>query len=231
MIVMISFRPTPKILGETVGEQLDNGNEFVVVRDAGFMHNSDIRQFAREATEQLGQLSLSGSGVDQTDVWSLDEAKSKPSRVDYHTDNPHYPSPERYVGFWCVSSANDGANVLLNSADFLEELHKNDKELAELVVKKPVEFRYGDTQYTGTIFSPEDGQLRLGRYATHEDDKLLIERVSAIIDREGSATTRKIQLSPGDVMFFNNHKLLHGREPYRRERSSTPRLMLRTRVI
>ena len=217
--------------------------DYVVLRNLGFnrLPEESRDESIRDLCLRAGALSMSGTDV-KTDVWYLDETKSKPGSVPYHTDNPHFTLPEQIVGFWCVqSSGNGGENLIVSGADIVNWLDLNKikdstgQSFSQRVTSERVLFGYGSRSVSSTIYDEETGIFRLGNYASDEETKKLVTELSGVIEQgRDTIPAKKILMEPGDVLFFNNHTHLHARDPYVSNSQTSPvekRLVLRTRII
>lgn len=229
---MYRFGPnaTPKDIGLYVAEQFEGGALHVHLQDVPFAHLEDAAQeaYIREASSFIGPLTLS-TAEPTSDVWRLDSAASpSSSRIPYHTDNPFYEKPEKYVGFWNVkSSAAGGENVLLPLRTILEETPQFGviAGILKIAQARQVTFQHGKNRATGNIIDADKDLIRFDARYIDEHNTGLASILTSLL--EGQALTgTSLKLAEGDVLFFDNHRLLHARQPY----SDAGRVNIRVRI-
>jgi alpha-ketoglutarate-dependent taurine dioxygenase len=220
----------PENIGEYIAEQFDGGALYVHIQGVPFSHLESGAQeaYIREASSFLGELSLSNTEA-TSDVWRLDSSSSPNSgRIPYHTDDPFYERPEKYVGFWSVnSSVTGGENVLLPLRTILEATNTA-PETAEILAEaraRRVVFSQGDNQAASRIIDTNSQTVRFDARYIDEPDTDLARRMTMILEGQ-TFKPEIIKLAEGDVLFFDNRKLLHARQPY----SDKTRTNIRVRV-
>jgi alpha-ketoglutarate-dependent taurine dioxygenase len=220
----------PENVGEYIAEQFDSGALYVHLQGVPFSHLESGAQeaYIREASSFLGELSLSSTEA-TSDVWRLDSSSSpSSSRIPYHTDNPFYEKPEKYVGFWNVnSSVIGGENVLLPLRTILEATNtapKTAEVLAEARARQVV-FLQGDNQAASRIIDTNNQTVRFDARYIDAPNAGLAHRMTMILEGQ-TFKPEIIKLAKGDVLFFDNRKLLHSREPY----SDKSRINIRVRI-
>ncbi len=134
---------------------------------------------------------------------------STPSSVPFHNDDPR----ARYIGWFCVEQdEHSGESQYIDSRRALKRLNESDLHLLEetfvkcpgtdgVVSKHPVLFkREGERQ--GFYFAP---------WLVEESDKSTTALLNLTTALRQTARV-KIRLRPGEMIFIDNHRLLHGRD-------------------
>lgn len=232
MTIHIAEAMPPKEVGSLVADQFTDGAEFVHLQGLAFhrMEDAERADYIRTASQVIGRLTLSNSEPD-SDVWRLDRATSPSiNRIPYHTDSPYYQQPEKVVGFWNVKSSDDGGeNVLLPVANLLDwaSASPEARDLVDELNATPVEFAAGAHQATGPMLEADRSTARFDkRYILGEASAKLALRFSQLLEGQ-ELPSRSIKLAEGDVLFFDNERLLHAREPY----SNPDRVSYRVRIL
>jgi len=164
----------------------------------------------------------------------------------YHSDSPQWEKVPDYVGTFCVNPAKKGGTNKLLSAYTIHNklLYKNEGLLKILYnnfhFDKRGEFKKNES---ATVFEPifeyKDGKLSFRYLRDYIDgghklqNKPLSERqmmVLNIIDESlgDEDLALSYDIKSGDMLFFNNHRVIHGRtsfEDYEEERLK--RLLIR----
>jgi hypothetical protein len=142
--------------------------------------------------------------------------------LDFHTDNPTWS----ILGWYCVEQdEHAGSSLLLDLGDVdrnftPEELRElaaieiylpvRDAAWNETAVRVPLLSRHGDAWHTYWVpwLVVEDFQM---------EHSALLDRFRQWLRRKESAELIELRLQPGESLFINNNRMLHGR------RSLTPR--------
>ncbi|WP_417451624.1 TauD/TfdA family dioxygenase [Kordiimonas sp.] len=132
-----------------------------------------------------------------------------------HSDSTYMPRPHELVAFQCVIAAREGGeNTMVPVDDILSHLSEEDR----VRLMEPV-FPFG--RFRDAILGQVNGQAIVRYYraqidraaadgaAMHADDIALLDRFDALLDR--LATKLTFSLSPGEAVFMNNARVLHGR--------------------
>ena len=165
----------------------------------------------------------------------------------YHTDSPHWTNVPDLVGLLCVNQAKKGGTSKFVSAYTIHNqlLNEQKDKLKTLYEKfhfdKRGEFKINESQ---TVFEPifafKDNKLfcrflndyivaghEIQNYPLSELQKTSLQSLEKISKNENNVLS--YDLKPGDMIFFDNHRILHGRtmfEDY--EDESKRRSVLRT---
>ncbi len=132
-----------------------------------------------------------------------------------HTDSTYLPRPHELVAFQCVIAARDGgANTMVPVDDIVKALSEGDR--ARLM--EPV-FPFGRVDDAVLKEGPKGVSVRyyraqIDRAAADgkplaDGDIALLDRFDALLDR--LAGRFEFTLEPGEAVFMNNRKVLHGR--------------------
>ncbi|NJN46258.1 MAG: DUF971 domain-containing protein [Candidatus Competibacteraceae bacterium] len=205
------------------------------VRDYGF---TMLRDVPTEPGMVLEVVKLFGY-VRETNYGRLFDVKVTPNPTNLaytglalpsHTDNPYrHPVPTLQV-LHCLSNSIDGGdNTLVDGFFVAEVLRRDAPEKFDLLAKTPVKFRYlskdTDLQHKTTIIET-DARSRLK--AIHfnsrsiqpfyvEPDKMkdfysAYQAFGRLL--EDGAHKITLKLDAGDVLLFDNQRILHGRSGY-----------------
>lgn len=231
MAIHIAETTPPEDIGLLVAEQFANGADFVHLQGLPFHHMEDMARadYIRTVSRPIGELTLS-NGDPGSDVWRLDQTTSpSTNRIPYHTDSPYYQHPEKLVGFWNVKSSDDGGeNVLLPVVDILDwaSTSSEARDLIDELNATSVQFVAGEHRATGSMLETDRGTARFDkRFVIGEEAVKLALRFSQLL--EGQELGRPLKLAEGDVLFFDNERLLHARERY----SNPDRVSYRVRLL
>jgi len=220
----------PEEIGHLIAEQFAEGVPYVHLRDVPFtrLEAAEQTMYIRRASEMIGELSLS-SGDPTSDVWRLDTVTSpSASRIPYHTDNPFYKLPERFIGFWNLKSSMEGGeNVLLTVDNLLEQLGclPDGNELIDELETHQVTFAHDLSEAVHPILDTRQEVIRYDRRYADAQSVQLADRFTQILE-SGRLRGHVIKLAEGDVLFFDNYRLLHARESY----TDLGRVSLRVRI-
>ena len=158
----------------------------------------------------------------------------------YHTDTQYFENPERYMSLWCINPDKDGGGVsgLVDGRKVIEEIQRKYGEDTIKTLSDPVyPFRVpsvftakgGDENtevYYGAIINLNELNKPLIRYRKETLDKgmrasgfiLNTAQERALSLLEEVLNDKKLEfaylLREGDVMFANNHELLHNRSHF-----------------
>ena len=167
----------------------------------------------------------------------------------HHTDSPQWKNVPDWLGLFCVNNAKKGGtNLFLSAYTIHNMILKERKNLLNLLYErfhfdKRGEFKEGESP---TVFEPifeyKEGRLRF-RYlrnyidAGHDVQNQPLSKSQkealALLDnltRDENIILR-YDLKPGDMVFSDNHTILHGRTGFEdHDDENLKRQMLRTWV-
>lgn len=155
----------------------------------------------------------------------------------YHTDTQYFENPEKYVSLWCISPDKDGGGIsgLIDGRKIIEKVaNMYGKDVIDTLsypvypFRVPSVFTAGGTDldveiYYASILNTADTKQPLIRYRKETLDKgINAEKVSlnnsqkhalACLEKVINDTSLEFTyfLKKGDVVFINNHELLHKR--------------------
>ena len=162
-----------------------------------------------------------------------------------HTDTQYFSEPEPYFGLFCIKPAKDGGGMsqVIDSRVVLNNLSEVDGEDLLTELARPFPFRVPNiftkdpyNQVPEITWAP----IISSNGIRYRKDTLISalsvdgvsvpdSQLSALESFEealGRAPITNYKLGAGDVLFVNNHRLLHGRTAF----EDADRLMLRVRV-
>lgn len=152
-----------------------------------------------------------GSVTQKTEV-RLDDQSNQyphcPEKVPFHTDHPEVPT----VGWHCISQdADDGTSLLIDTKSIVDKMSEE-----ELQVARGIQLRMFHRETTRSLFNKEPYcfywlPVIVGEFLekANESESACIERIYALIEEEEQI---RIRLAPGEALFVNNNRMLHGRE-------------------
>ena len=153
------------------------------------------------------------------------------ARIGMHTDNPYRDPVPGLQLLHCIANETDGGeSQLCDGFAVAEKIRTNDPAAFDLLSTMPVTFRYldagdSDIQYRGPLIRLDSmGQVVEVRYNSRSASafdmpvEILPEyyrayRVMAEALHDPGARI-EFRLGPGDLMIFDNQRVLHGRSAY-----------------
>ena len=165
----------------------------------------------------------------------------------HHTDSPHWKDVPDYVGLFCVHNAKKGGtNLFLSAYTIHNKIVKEKNELLHIFYEKfhfdkRGEFKDGESPTVfESIFEFKDERLYF-RYLRNYIDtghdiqnqplSKLQEEALTYLDNlmRRDEMIMRYDLKPGDMVFSDNHWIIHGRTPFEdHDDKNMKRLMLRT---
>ncbi len=150
----------------------------------------------------------------------------------YHTDSPQWTDVPDFVGLLCINPAKKGGiNKFLSAYSIHNEINKKDPFLLDLLYSrfyfdKRGEYAEGESPTVfEPIFSYIDNKLHFRYLRNYIDDghkiqdkKLTEDQINSlnIIDdvTQNEKLSLDYEMKSGDMVFFNNHRILHGRTSF-----------------
>ena len=165
----------------------------------------------------------------------------------HHTDSPQWKDVPDYLSLFCVHNAKKGGTNLFSSAYTIHnQILKEKNELLHIFYEKfhfdkRGEFKDGESP---TVFEPifefKDGRLYFRYLRNYIDAGHDIQNQPLSKSQKEALTyldnlmrrdeiIMKYDLKPGDMVFSDNHWIVHGRTPFEdHDNENLKRLMLRT---
>jgi gamma-butyrobetaine dioxygenase/trimethyllysine dioxygenase len=148
--------------------------------------------------------------------------------VDAHTDQPYLEKPPRYQALHSIRAAEAGGESLV--VDVLRAFHylqSLDSLAAKLIAETPVHFYRKQKAFERSLKSPlvtlEPEFMVRYSYFTMAPHQLPFDRMEAwyrAYDRfarivRSPGFQYRFLLAPGDLLIYDNHRMLHGRTSFR----------------
>jgi gamma-butyrobetaine dioxygenase len=150
--------------------------------------------------------------------------------LEVHSDLPNYAAPPDYQFLHALSNdAEGGDSILADAFAAAEQLRVANPAAFEVLATWPVPFRYHDTsddiRYRAPTFQITNGSLTMVRFnnwirdvdldATGHDGERFYDAYQAywLLLREPDNRVNS-RLSAGDVLCFDNRRMLHGRTAF-----------------
>jgi gamma-butyrobetaine dioxygenase len=212
-------------------------NALASLRDFGIVRLTDAPSDA-EATaaiaERFGPIRTTSYGKLQ-DLISTPDPKvaGQTARAQVpHTDEPFRYGPPGVIFFHCVEAGADGGgtSLMVDGFQVAERLRTEHPDAYELLSREPLPFH---REHAGEVSFQAEGRAicldRAGRVTgLRFNDRCLAppelprERADALLDAlarlveqvRDPANQVRIHLQPGDVLAFDNHRVLHGRTEF-----------------
>lgn len=165
----------------------------------------------------------------------------------YHTDSPQWTNVPDYIALLCIRPAKiGGSSIFLSSYSVHNKILQENKLLLEQLYNKfhfDKRGEYEENESPTTfepIFQYKNGKLSLRYLRNYIDEghKIQNQPLSKIqndslncFDKftKDDSLTVKYDLKGGDMVFFNNHRVIHGRTSFEdSEDNSLKRYMIRT---
>ena len=169
----------------------------------------------------------------QFDVVSLAEPNSNAYtaiHIDCHSDLPNWTLPPGLQFLHCLkNNAEGGGTMLVNGFHVADRLKRENRPAFDLLARIPFKFRYQDggvdfVHSAPTIALDADGEVVEVRYnrsvmgvfdvpSAEMDDAYRAHLAFAALVRDPGLVAQ-VRFAPGDVLVFDNRRVLHGREAY-----------------
>ncbi|MEH6404028.1 MAG: TauD/TfdA family dioxygenase [Sneathiella sp.] len=164
-------------------------------------------------------------------------SKANPNNVAYtaisllsHSDLPNWELPPGTQFLHCMKSdATGGESTLVDGFAVAEILKRENPDAFDLLKSQPIPFRFHDEEWDVSHEAPTIGCNAAGDYTDIRYHSALTAPLQMSSDKvlpfyeAYRALTRiirapenilKLKLNPGDVMVFNNRRVLHGRAEF-----------------
>jgi len=231
-----SLKSRPSISAQSVLESDQGTMTFIrQLREFGFSIVTDLSPdegMVEKLAKRIGFLRETHFGVDFTV-----ESKPDPNNVAYtaielkaHTDLPNLEMPPGIQFLHCLHfEAQGGESILVDGFAVAEQLKKENPTAFDNLTRIPVLYRFLDKEWDLRWHSPairldHNGQLEEIRYHTaltgaldtsFDDMEALYNGLRAFTEiLRRPEYELKFKLMPGEVMVFQNRRVLHGRAAF-----------------
>lgn len=163
--------------------------------------------------------------TDNTTNANTDQLGYTDAGIDLHTDQPFLDAPPRYQLLHAIRAADEGGlSLIADARAAFRYLEATDRPAAELLRRTPVVFHRQQRAFERVVTAPlvvdEPDRFAIrSSYFTLAPFRLPFDEVEAwyrAYDRFGRLVHDprhhyRFLLAPGDVLFYDNHRVLHGR--------------------
>lgn len=166
--------------------------------------------------------------TDNTTNANTDQLGYTDAAIGFHTDQPFLDEPPRYQLLQSIREATRGGDSILADGEAaFRYLASLDVEAADLLRRTPVRFHRQQKQFEREVISPivtlHDGRVHVrSSYFTVAPYQVPFDRMAAWY-RAHDQFVRILRdprhhfafrLRPGDVLVYDNHRMLHGRTAF-----------------
>lgn len=164
-------------------------------------------------------------------------AKADPNNLAYtsdglppHTDNPYRdPVPTLQLLHCLKADAEGGESIMIDGYKIAEDLAQEDPISFEVLASQQVLFRFKDSEtflenYTTVIGLTEDNEIKHIRFNNRSIQPFEMDPITMYAYYNAYQTFEKylhhekyryvFKLKPGDLVLFDNERMLHGRTAY-----------------
>ncbi len=197
-----------------------------------------LRGTPREPLSVLGLAGLIGPARatnfgEHFDVLSKQEPNSNAYTalgLPCHTDLPNWERPPDYQLLHCLQNdAEGGDSVLVDGFRAADELRRREPAAYRLLTRFPIDFRFQDNESDIRFRAPTIGLDEAGALAEVRFNFAVMDAISAPPERIGAlcralrafavvirdpALECRYRLSPGELLIFDNRRVLHGRAAF-----------------
>ena len=147
-----------------------------------------------------------------------------------HTDLPNWERPPDYQLLHCLQNdAEGGDSVLVDGFRAADELRRREPAAHRLLTRFPIDFRFQDNESDIRFRAPTIGLDEAGAVAEVRFNFAVMDAISAPPERIGAlcralrafavvirdpALECRYRLSPGELLIFDNRRVLHGRAAF-----------------
>lgn len=141
----------------------------------------------------------------------------QPAEVVMHTDNPEVDT----IGWYCVDQdADDGANIFIDAHDVYDFLDEPDREALKTVMVKAPDIKTRGQTVNHVPVIRESGAGLLFYYTPwlvqsgqNERQSAALQKLESYLGEKRQSSPIRVRLRPGQAVFIDNRRLLHGRSP------------------
>ncbi|HEX4421163.1 MAG TPA: TauD/TfdA family dioxygenase [Kofleriaceae bacterium] len=225
--------PGPAAVVDALLARVDHHGAAVVRREYATPEAETAAWIAALESRGLGVIASHAGRIEdlRTDTTNAhtDQLGYTDAAIDLHTDQPFLDEPPRYQLVQGVRVADTGGEtVLADGAAAFRYLASHDAEAADRLLHTPVRFHRKQRQLEREVVAPivtqRDGRLRVRvSYFTMAPFQLAFDRMAGwyraydqlVRILRDPAHHVRFQLRPGDVVVYDNHRMLHGRTAFR----------------
>ncbi len=166
--------------------------------------------------------------TDNTTNENTDQLGYTDSAIDLHTDQPFLEAPPRYQLLQGIRDADKGGNTVLADGEAaFRYLQSLDRDAADLLTSTRISFHRKQKNFEREVISPivsiRDGRVFVrSSYFTEAPYQIAFDRMAAwyrahdqfvriLRDPQNHYAFR---IRPGDVLVYDNHRMLHGRTAF-----------------
>ncbi len=166
--------------------------------------------------------------TDNTTNTNIDQLGYTNAAIELHTDQPFLDEPPRYQLLQGIRDANQGGDtVLVDGEAAFRYLQSLDRDAAELLLRTSIRFHRKQKNFEREVISPIV-TIRAGRvfvrssYFTEAPYQLPFDRMSAwyrahdqfVRILRDPRNHYAFRIRPGNVLIYDNHRMLHGRTEF-----------------
>ncbi|MFJ4440758.1 TauD/TfdA family dioxygenase [Pseudomonas sp. NPDC089422] len=219
--------------------EMENDESFAAALESYLRYGFIVLRDVPGDKEHVLQVGSKFGYVKETNFGKYFEVYTKPLsndlayrsvRLGPHTDNPYRdPVPGIQLLHCLINETTGGLSTLVDSVSVVEALKREDREGYELLRDVPVRFRFVDMgvelaasrpmidvddkgRTVGVHYSPRLDQLPLLSNETTQAFHRARKRLAELFNSHRYEL--KFRLQPGELMLFDNSRVLHGRTSY-----------------
>lgn len=219
--------------------EMENDESFAAALESYLRYGFIVLRDVPCDKEQVLRVGSKFGYVKETNFGKFFEVYTKPLsndlayrsvRLGPHTDNPYRdPVPGIQLLHCLINETTGGLSTLVDSVSVVEALKREDREGYELLRDVPVRFRFVDMGVELTASRPmidvdDKGRTRGVHYSPRLDQLPLLsnektqtfhrarKRLAELFN--SNQYELKFRLQPGELMLFDNSRVLHGRTSY-----------------
>ncbi|WP_339442926.1 MULTISPECIES: TauD/TfdA family dioxygenase [Pseudomonas] len=219
--------------------EMENDESFAAALQSYLRYGFIVLRDVPNDKEQVLQVGSKFGYVKETNFGKYFEVYTKPLsndlayrsvRLGPHTDNPYRdPVPGIQLLHCLINETTGGLSTLVDSVSVVEALKREDREGYELLRDVPVRFRFVDMgvelvasrpmidvdeqgRVVGVHYSPRLDQLPLLSHEKLQKFHRARKRLAELFNSHRYEL--KFRLQAGELMLFDNNRVLHGRTSY-----------------
>lgn len=215
----------PAEIGGYAHSALAEGRLFLHIMNTGIhnMPKDRLVGYVHDMASSIGDLVVSDANPEEH-VEQITTADISPA---YHTDHPYRKEPSRFIGIFAVNAPGIKTQIdLLHYNQVPTQLEDPEEQKIMQRMRVPATFRHGKEEATGVPLARKEHRIRFDAELLGRNLRGWGREVTDILDWSTVGAAERVTLSAADVLFFNNHELLHRqyRPPSRPLRSARVRI-------